>query len=102
MKRILNILISTWANISDKIGLTDTKTDQIIITEVVRRQNLLIRQINTCTTWDKLQECKRSIQLYIDASFDIKYTRVPISILNSWIGWKELEFKRFEHINKKP
>jgi hypothetical protein len=97
MKRQLILsALSLWQSLANKLGYNDMTTNDIIMVEVIRRQNMMIREIESSTTMIDLLHCKACIKSYITDAFEFSLVKNSISILNSHYAWKRLELKQRE------
>lgn len=89
MKQLLMYLLNAL------LGTKDTKEiDRIERVEIIRRQNVMIKEIEKCDTPIKLLNCKRAVPVYITNAFDYSKVETSLAIINSHIKWKIHELKR--------
>lgn len=67
--------------------------------EILRRTELLTKAIISCKTYQQLYKIRTQfIPLFLTDMFTYEEVANCVSILNSHIGWKELELKQsFKH-----
>lgn len=90
------LILNAWLYVANKFGLNDMSTQDVIMVEVIRRQNMMIREIESSRTMIDLIHCKMCIESYLLREFDYSLIANSISILNSHMAWKKLEFKQRE------
>ncbi len=67
--------------------------------EILKRTEVITKAINSCQTFEQLDKIKQSyIPVYLSEAFPYKEVEASVLILNSHIGWKELELK--QSVNK--
>lgn len=87
-------LLLIWKIIADKAGVNDMTAHDMIMVEITRRQNMMIREIESSRTMIDLLHCRACIKSYIANQFDWSYVQTSIMILNSHLAWKQKELEQ--------
>ncbi len=88
MNRILNYLISAWGKAA---GVEPDYTKVI-----VDRQNMYLREVYKCKTYYATVKLSETVERYFTHNFleNLPEAYTAIAIINSHIGWRQLEIKQ--------
>ena len=89
------LLLTIWQFIADKLRHNDMTTHDLIQIEVTRRQNMLIREIQSSNTMIDLLYCRACIKSYLKDQFEWSYIETSLMILNSHLNWRIREIEGF-------